>query len=347
LGGSSPRLNPQVALATSFGATNRVPEFIQQNGPVRVARFVRNADGTPDGGVHALFTVAGRSDAPGCEIQQPDFAGEVARNNVRFRIPTPVFGGGLIEAIPDAAILANLAADAQAKQRLGIRGRANRNGNDGTVTRFGWKAQNKSLLLFAGEAYNVEQGVTNELFPNERDEAANCGFNATPEDRTHTDRANALESASEITSLTSFMRFLAAPLQRNAGDASVQRGGAAFAEIGCALCHTQVLQTGRSSVAALSNKPVALYSDLLLHNMGDALNDGINQGDARGADWRTAPLWGLGARIFFLHDGRTQDLAEAIRIHGSRNSEANRVVDSYNALSADRKEDLLNFLRSL
>src|SRR4029434_5907607 len=122
-----------------------------------------------DGGVHALFTINGRTGAGGCNIDQPDFAAEVARHNVIFRIPTPAFGAGLIEQISDAAILANQAANGPAKSALGIRGRpilhvsgrtitaqTNNNGNDGTIARFGWKAQNKSLLLFSGEAYNVE-----------------------------------------------------------------------------------------------------------------------------------------------------------------------------------------------
>src|SRR5438309_2098230 len=112
--------------------------------------------------------------ATGCSIHQEDFEAHVARKNVSFRIPTPTFGLGLIEAIPDAAILANHTASTAARATLGIGGRPqrllptgdpNRTGNDGTITRFGWKAQNKSLLMFAGEAYNVEQGISNELFP--------------------------------------------------------------------------------------------------------------------------------------------------------------------------------------
>lgn len=346
VGGSSPRVNPQVAMATQYGATNRVPDFIQQNGPIRVVRLVRKADGSPDGGVHDLFTITGRADAAGCNIQQPDFAAEVQRNNAIFRIPTPVFGGGLLEAIPDSTIIANMTANAAIKQQLGIRGRENRNGNDGTITRFGWKAQNKSLLLFAGEAYNVEQGVTNEIFQTERDETPGCNFSGTPEDHTHVDQTNPLNSISDLTGLTHFMKYLAPP-PTNPLDPSGQRGLQAFNQIGCGMCHTQTLQTGKSSVPALDRKPVTLYSDLVLHNMGDGLADGISQGNALGADWRTAPLWGLGARIFFLHDGRTQDLAAAITAHAGRGSEANAVVNNYNALSAQAKQDLLNFLRSL
>jgi CxxC motif-containing protein (DUF1111 family) len=345
-GGSSPRVNPQIAVATLFGAQNTVPAFIQQNGPVRVVRFQRNADGTPDGGVHNLFVISGRSDAVGCKIAQPDFATAVTQNNTSFRIPTPLFGAGLVESIPDEAILANLAANGAVKTALGISGRVNRNGNDGTVTRFGWKAQNKSPLMFAGEAYNVEQGVTNEIFPTERDETPGCVFNATPEDYTNLTATTTTATMSDVVAFAQFMRYLAPPPPPQL-NASAQRGSQVFAQIGCILCHTQTLQTGNAGSAALRNKPVQLYSDLAIHNMGQGLNDNIAQGLAQGADWRTAPLWGLGARLFFLHDGRASDIPTAIEAHGSTGSEATQVVNGYNALTAQQKQDLLNFLQSL
>src|SRR5271154_3995209 len=190
IGGASPGLgspqnpvpNPQVALATLDGATNIVPPFITASGPVREARFVHNANGSLDGGVHGLYTIAGRDDAKGCSLAQPNFSQQLAVNNVIFRTPTPLFGLGLVENTPDAVLQANLAATQSARSQLGIGGRFNTSGNDGTITRFGWKAQNKSLLMFAGEAYNVEQGVATELFPNERSAVPGCVFNTTPED---------------------------------------------------------------------------------------------------------------------------------------------------------------------
>ena len=184
VGGSSPATNPQVQAATTQGATNTIPPFITASGPVREARFVKNPDGTPDGGVHSLFVITGRSDAPGCNIKQPNFAAALSANNVVFRIPTPTFGLGLVEAVPDSVLEAALAANGQQKQFLGISGSFNRSANDGTITRFGWKAQNKSLLIFSGEAYNVEMGVTNDAFPNERETNPGCQFNATPESTT-------------------------------------------------------------------------------------------------------------------------------------------------------------------
>jgi hypothetical protein len=123
-GGTSPTVNPQVAFASKFGGTDFVP--LRPPGWAGAgARFVRNPDGSPDGGVHALFTVTGWSGADGCTLAQPDFDGEMGRNNVVFRIPTPVFGAGLIEQIPDATILANQSSNAARKRDLGIRGRAN------------------------------------------------------------------------------------------------------------------------------------------------------------------------------------------------------------------------------
>src|SRR5881628_3741758 len=363
LGGTSPPVNPQIAFAKKNGAANTVPSFITLNGPVREARFVRNPDGTPDGGVHDLFTIAGRADAPGCKLAQPDFEQELARRNVIFRISTPVFGAGLIEQIPDKAILANQAHDAPMKRTLRIYGRpnivlaghtisgqANNNGNDGTVARFGWKAQNKSLLLFSGEAYNVEMGITNELFQTERDETPSCQFAEVPNSITDTTAPAALDAISDIEKFGFFMRFLAPPTpspDTPGGAASIANGKSLFSSIGCALCHTPALTTGNSAVAALRNQPVNLFSDVLVHDMGDGLADGVSQGQAGPREFRSAPLWGLGQRIFLLHDGRTSDLAVAIQAHRSFGSEANAVVRNFNYLWESQKQDMFNFLRSL
>src|SRR6516162_5442510 len=172
VGGSSPATNPQVTDANVMGATNVIPSFVTANGPIREARFISNPDGTPDGGVHDLFSIQGRSDAPGCVFAQPDFATQVASNNVIFRIPINSFGDGLVEGLPDLALQTTFNAQAQQNASLGISGQFNRSGNTGNITRFGWKAQNASMLMFAGEAYNVEEGVTNQLFPNERNPSA-------------------------------------------------------------------------------------------------------------------------------------------------------------------------------
>jgi len=357
-GGTSPKVNPQVAFATLRGADNKLPSFVRLNGPVREARFVKNPDGSPDGGVHAIFTIQGRDDAPGCVLAQPDFATQLANRNVIFRIPTPVFGAGLIEEITDTAILMNLSRDSSTKAQLGISGRPNRNGNDGTISRFGWKAQNQSLIIFSGEAYNVEMGITNELFQSERDQTPSCQFAKVPNDIQNTDAADnaatrltaALAATPAVLNFGNFQRFLAPPTpdpDTPGGSNSIGRGRNVFSSIGCALCHTPSMRTGNATVDALRFQTANLYSDLALHNMGNGLADGISQGAATGSEFRTAPLWGLGQRIFFLHDGRTDDLRDAIRQHSSTGSEANAVISRFNNLSEFQKQDLFNFLRSL
>ena len=376
IGGSSPIINPQFAIASDAGATNVIPSFITKNGPIREARFplVVDANGQivrptmRDGGVHALFTITGRQDAPGCNIAQPPFDVVQAQNNVSFRIPTPVFGEGLIEAIADSTILASHVSTAAARRPMAIvgrenRGRENRTGNDSTITRFGWKAQNKSLSIFSGEAYNVEIGVTNELFQNERDTEpsplpASCIFNGIPEDHTNFDQLSQQGStfadvASDIVRFEIFMRFLAPPApscDSFAGKCpfNIQRGRALFDQIGCALCHTPQLAVSQSSSDAITKQGTArLFSDLLVHNMGEQLADGVTQGLAGDDEFRTAPLWGVGQRIFFLHDGRTSNLIEAIEQHASPGSEANRVIHYYNLLSAQQQQFIIDFLRSL
>jgi CxxC motif-containing protein (DUF1111 family) len=373
VGGSSPAANPLFAVASAEGATNRAPWFIAPNGPVREARFVQS-NGVPDGGVHDLFVITGRSDAGSCNMAQPVFTpagnpvtGQGGNPNIIFRIPTPVMGAGLIEAIRDSAILANQRADAAAKQQTGVvghpnaiqGGNVNRSANDGTITRFGWKAQNKSLLMFAGEAYNVEMGISNQLFPQERDETAGCQAGTpTPNDTDNFPASGAPVVAtavlSDIEGFADFMRMLAPPAPATP-TASTLHGGSLFASVGCSLCHTPALTTGRaiasgsatSPSAALSNQQAQLFSDLLVHHMGTGLADGITQGAAGPDEFRTAPLWGVGQRVFFLHDGRTSNIIRSILDHASSGSEANQIINNFRELSAEDQQDLINFLRSL
>ena len=368
VGGSSPLTNPQVALANLDGAQNSVPSFITTDGPVREARFIQNPDGSPDGGVHGLYTIAGRTDAEGCTLAQPNFAQQLAAHNVIFRIPTPTFGLGLVEGTPDSTLQANLAANRAIKSQLGIGGALNSSGNDGTVTRFGWKAQNKSLMVFAGEAYNVEQGVSNEAFVNERAAVAGCVYNGSPEDATKmvTDAGSPTGTAaalsSDLVNFSAFMR-LSAPPAPAPMSASAKNGANLFNAVGCALCHTPTLTTGMSKFTGMSNVSYHPYSDFAIHHMGSRLSDGVNQGAAGPDQFRTAPLWGIGQRLFFLHDGRTSDLLQAIQAHASTDcgnsrfqsrshsqscgSEANDVIRRFNSLNRSQMQDVLNFLRSL
>jgi CxxC motif-containing protein (DUF1111 family) len=381
-GGSSPGLtspdephpNPQVALATLDGATNSIPPFISTHAPVLVPRFLRHADGSPDGQVHAIYTVAGRADAKGCNLKQPDFAHEIAGNNVALRIPTPLYGLGLVEATLDATLLSNLASTAGARAKLGIAGRFNLSPNDGSIMRFGWKAHNKSLLMFAAEAANVEEGISNDLFPDERDASPDCIFNPIPEDSSHlqnpnprsanfsTDSGTVSEMSSDIVNFAAFIRFLAPP-KPVLPTPSTENGANLFIQVGCALCHSPTLRTGASVYSSLNQISYQPYSDFALHHMGPNLADGVAQGTAETDEFRTAPLWGIGKRLFFLHDGRTSDLLVAIEAHSSVSacqpkpdrrpsehgcsSEADAVITNFKALTPLQIQDILNFLRSL
>jgi CxxC motif-containing protein (DUF1111 family) len=376
-GGTGAAVNPQFQFTNGpqprVAPNDATPFFITANGPTREARFpfFFNANGTanlnnPNGGVEDLFTVSGRADAGSCVLAQPSFNAAAAANNIIFRIPTPTFGTGLMANIDDSTLLNNQAA--QANNGLGISGAFNHNGNDGTISRFGWKAQNKSLMIFAGEAYNVEMGITNELFTQDRPlpgEDGNGGSGGRglpanclnlagigyPEDITHSDGTSASTVTSDVGLFVAFMQFLDQPTPSATtpgGSASISRGRGLFSAIGCAVCHTASLTTQPSRLTAgLGNATANLFSDLEVHHMGTGLADNVSQGGAGGDQFRSAPLWGLGQRIFLLHDGRTTNLITAIDAHESNGSEANVVENNFDNLTAGQKQDLLNFLRSL
>jgi CxxC motif-containing protein (DUF1111 family) len=271
-------------------------------------------------------------------------------------------------------------ADLERKHELGISGHPNIVPNNGTISRFGWKAQNASITIFAGEAYNVEMGISNDAFPMGRSEDPTCSTVYEPFDVPRTESTlyeNPLKIMPAWLMFTEFMRFVDAPKPAPMS-ASAQHGQDLFAKVGCALCHTASFKTmgtanpaspaeeiGPHSVA-LRGQTVNLFSDLLLHHMGATMADNIVQGNAGPDEFRTTPLWGLGQRLFFLHDGRTSDLNVAIEDHfsprgsdGGDNpardsrsrtygpSEANTVVQRFNGLPEADKQSILDFLRSL
>ena len=380
IGGSGGKTNPQYTVVQTgmAGPGNSIPGFITPNGPTREARFpfFFNSNGTvntsaPNGGVETLFTVSGLPFAGSCNISQPDYAAAEAAHNVVFRIPTPVFGAGLIENIDDSTLIAIRTANAS--NTLGISGTFNRNGNDGTIARFGWKAQNKSLLIFAGEAYNVEMGITSEMFPQERplpeeevhgrglpSGCLNLSTTGYPEDITNftptsgqagTTAANAT-LLNDVESFAQFMRLLAPPVPSTTtpgGSASISAGRQLFTSIGCALCHTPSISRTQAShiTPSLGGQTVAAFSDFEIHHMGTRLADNVSQGTAGGDQFRTAPLWGLGQRIFFLHDGSLNNVYSAIDAHRSNGSEASQVTTNFFSLSGTQQQEVLNFLRSL
>ena len=356
--------------------TNTVPSFLTKNGPTLEARFpfLLNPNGTVNttvpstGAPEDLFTVVGRPDASTCtSLAQPNFAGAEAAGDIIFRIPTPVFGDGLFENVDDSTLLDN--QQANLKNSFGISGSFNRSGNDGTITKFGWKAQNKSVHVFAGEAYNVEMGITNLLFNNEKpdpeEELLGTGLPSTclnlsgsgyPEDASNPNSTPNAAVLDDVSAFGNFMRFLAPPPTgpvvldgATVPTATISAGEAVFVSVGCATCHNTTLGPTQVSnlVPALSEQTFHPFTDLELHDMGTGFADNISQGNAGGDQFRTAPLWGLGQRIFLDHDGRNLNINGAIGNHSSNGSEANTVITNFNNLSSTQKQELFDFLRSL
>jgi len=279
-----------------------------------------------------------------CQVQIPPLANVISR-----RVPIPIFGAGLVEAIPDEAILA--LEDPEDRDGDGIRGRAARITDIATgrerIGRFGWKAQHATLLAFSGDAYRNEMGITNDLFPQEvalgidPEQLKLCSATRGVEDIR--DRRTRLRG---IDNFTNFMRFLApierAPVDRGPADSSVLAGEGLFRTLGCALCHVPVLTTAADRNPLFDRKLVPLYSDLLLHDIGTG--DGIVQAAAMGEEIRTPALWGLRFRRPLLHDGSAATTNAAI---GRHTGEAQSVIERYQALSEFERHMLLEFLGSL
>jgi len=268
---------------------------------------------------------------------QPETVPSVATIVVHRRTP-PLFGLGYIDAVPDQTLFA--LASLEAQRGDGTAGRVNVVTNVATglqaAGKFGWKSQVPSLFVFSGDAYLNEMGITNPLFPNENCPNGDCKelrFNPRPD-------INDLGDG--VQAFADFMTMLAAP-SRGVITSDVNAGEQVFGNLGCAACHVATMHTGRSDFAALDNKPFHPYSDLLLHDMG-SLGDGIEQGNARGREMRTAPLWGLRAITRFLHDGRASTVTDAILGHDGQ-GRASR--DRFTALDDGSKTKLLAFLNSL
>lgn len=255
---------------------------------------------------------------------------------VSHRITTPLFGAGLIEAIPDSTILART----NLKLPDGVAGVANFDLNPATNTlevgRFGWKAQHSNLVVFAGDAYLNEMGITTPEFPDEnlpQGHPIGIGLDVAAEP----------EDIDDAEGFAEFMRFLAPP-SRAILSVTAKKGEVLFSQLGCANCHLPAMNTGSSANPALDNKVVPLYSDLLVHRMGSQLADGIIQGKAKGDMFRTAPLWGLSKRILFMHDGRATSFEGAISAHGG---EAEKAKQRFMSTKLGDRSALIEFLSSL
>ena len=300
-------------------------------GNVSVLRAGKRVGGVytePQGGslVHLFAT------EPKCQPRMPADANVLAR-----RIPTPLFGLGLVEAIPDEVLRAlSVLTRGRVAMVTDPVSRTQR------VGRFGWKAQQATLLAFAGDAYVNEMGITNDVFPNE------AGTGLSPQTLAECDAIPTIEDVADpithrrgIDNFANFMRMLA-PLQREGGQPNAGRGEAIFGSTGCTSCHVPVLMTGPNAMPALDRKPVNAFSDFLLHDVGTG--DGIDQAAARGNEFRTAPLWGLRFRRMLLHDGRALTPADAIEAHGG---DASQERDRFRRLLPQDRQALLDFLASL
>lgn len=251
---------------------------------------------------------------------------------ISHRIPQPVFGAGLLEAVPEADIVQR--ADPGDRNGDGISGRPNRVWNvieqRPTLGRFGWKANTPTLLQQSASAYINDMGVTNPLFP-DADGAMDIAMDT-------------LEAASV------YVQTIAVPARTLLDDPQVQRGERLFAAANCIACHVSELRTGPHQIPALANQTIHPYTDLLLHDLGPALADGRPDFEATGREWRTPPLWGVGLTQTvlpfsgFLHDGRARTLEEAVLWHGG---EAELARSTFQAMEQDDRAALIRFLRSL
>ena len=327
------------------GASCAVCHSVPSIGGAGVVAEVRAARRDEHGEFHELVPTSGSLfqifsiPTHTCQPVIPPEANVIAR-----RVPIPLFGAGLVEAIPDEALLA--LDDGDDRDRDGISGRAAIITDIATgkrrVGRFGWKSQQATLLAFSGDAYRNEMGITNDLFPDE------LAFGITPEQMKLCDKIPDPEDQPDrrtrrrgIDNFEAFMKFLA-PAGRGLVDDTVRAGEALFATVGCASCHVPSLQTGSSANPLFNRKVVPLFSDLLLHDIGTG--DGIQQQAATPLEFKTPALWGLRLRRPLMHDGTAATIEDAIAVHGG---EAASARERAAGLPADQRAALLAFLKSL
>ena len=263
------------------------------------------------------------------------------------RLPPPVIGLGLVEALPEDDLLSR--ADPEDADGDGISGRANYviDPEDGRrkIGRFGWKAGAASLRQQTAGALSSDMGVTSPVFPQPNCPAADAACRAHPQG------GEPEIAAADFRPLVFYMQLLSPAGRRDTADPQVVAGAEIFEDIGCAACHTVQMTSGRHPEAGvLSDLVFHPYSDFLLHDMGEGLADGRSEFLASGREWRTPPLWGLGrtreveGHGFYLHDGRARSPAEAILWHGGEGAKAR---DAFVRLSKARRQALLRFLDSL
>jgi CxxC motif-containing protein (DUF1111 family) len=323
----------------SCAECHNIPRIGGSSTITEVRAGIRKEDGSfeeyPGGSVMQMFSIPRHE----TQVAMPPEINVIAR-----RKSVPLFGNGLIEAIPDAVLISM--EDSEDANGDGISGRAHRVVDKATgqlrIGRFGWKAQQATLLTFGAEAYRDEMGITNAFFPAEACPGGDCEkikfFNPVPGLQDGPDPSTGLRG---IDNFENFMKLLGPP-PRGTISEEVQRGEQLFQQVGCTSCHIPSLKTGATGVQALSFKRFFPFSDFLLHDIGTG--DGIAQGDARPEEIRTPPLWGVRLRAPFLHDGRASTLRQAIEAHSG---EALGSRSLYEQLSHLEQQALVAFLGSL
>jgi CxxC motif-containing protein (DUF1111 family) len=285
--------------------------------------------------------------APSYEFEALAFGALAEDTLISPRTAPHMVGLGLLEAIDEADIVA--AADADDANEDGISGRPNRVWDVASARlalgRFGWKANQPSLDQQNAGAFLGDIGITSALFPDE-----NCTGAQAECEAALTGGAPELDEE-HLGDVNYYSKLLAVPARRHASDAEVQQGEALFRDIGCVTCHTPTFETGHvEDFPELSQQTIHPYTDLLLHDLGDALADGRPDFEANGNEWRTPPLWGIGLfedvndHTRYLHDGRARSLEEAVLWHGG---EAEASGAAFKALSSSERQALLRFLASL
>jgi CxxC motif-containing protein (DUF1111 family) len=284
--------------------------------------------------------------APSYRIEQPAFGALPDGLLMSPRVAPAMIGLGLLEAIPESRL--RELADANDEDGDGISGRINHvwdvAAGAEAVGRFGWKAEQPSVLQQSAGAFNGDMGITSRLFPQQ-----NCTA-SQPECDAALAGGEPEISDELLEKLVLYSSALAVPGRRAPDHADVLRGKALFAELGCDGCHVPSHQTGDAALPELSHQRIWPYTDLLLHDLGDALSDERPTFDANGNEWRTAPLWGIGliravnGHDRLLHDGRARGVAEAVLWHGG---EAEASADAFRQLNRDERDALVRFVESL
>jgi CxxC motif-containing protein (DUF1111 family) len=283
--------------------------------------------------------------APAVEFRGLNFGPVGAQTMRSLRVAPPVFGLGLLEAVPDDALL----AIAEEQRHRGFAGRPNqvwdRSRQAAVAGRFGLKANQPSLRQHIASAFLADLGVTSALFPEENCTGVQRECQAMPPGRQPELEEHQLDA------LLFYIRALAVPVRRKVDDPQVQRGERLFAQLQCDVCHVPTLSTGEHpALPQLGRQTIHPYTDLLLHDMGEGLADGRPDFEAGPRDWRTPPLWGLGlsGRVngngFLLHDGRARSVVEAVLWHGG---EAHGSRDAFARLPRGERDALVAFVLSL